>query len=120
MELTPNFYGAHLLPQWTFPVHYHRVLLLITNVGNPAQGGLSQLFQNLSYSTTAIETVDFKSTDNTDYGDNSGVGKLLDLSVSIKKLNLWKTIQISPKQFSQRWANPISKNWTWLKPALRT
>ncbi|KAF0976756.1 hypothetical protein FDP41_004051 [Naegleria fowleri] len=82
-------------------------LKLLTFIGNPAAGGLQQIFQNLSYSTS-IEAVDCsKSTGELSSGDTS-IGKLLDLSQSIKKLNLWKTVGVS--NLSQTVFNKLGKS----------
>jgi len=78
-------------------------------VGNPVYNGLKEIFQNLSYST-AIETVDCsKISGSLDNGESS-LGKLLDLSLSLKKLNLWKTTGVS--NLSQVVFNRLGKSQT--------
>ncbi|KAL9641954.1 hypothetical protein ABK040_004011 [Willaertia magna] len=67
-----------------------RELKILHFEGNPAQSGLKTILQNLAYSQNIQEINVSKIAGSLDNGlDN--VGKLLQLSITLKKVNFWKT-----------------------------
>jgi len=70
--------------------------LIMTN--NPCSNGLDSILQNLSYSNS-IETIFASNSGSVNSSDSKSLGLLLDLSVSVRKLNLWK-VDLSKVQAS--------------------
>ncbi|KAL9643758.1 hypothetical protein ABK040_016060 [Willaertia magna] len=58
--------------------------------GNPAQNGLKTILQNLAYSPS-IQEIDASKISGTLDNGVENVGKLLQLSITLKKINFWKT-----------------------------
>jgi NLR family CARD domain-containing protein 3 len=86
-----------------------RELKILKMTRNLCSTGMDDIFKNLAYSTT-IKQIDFsRSTGGLINGGSDSLSKLLDLTVSLEDLNLWK---VAGMNFGTSFYKPLKENST--------